>query len=251
MRHSIGYHAAVTKEKQMPFPSPPAARPCVAPDFAGSRTRADETARDVFESVVGHVDYPCVGAKSVLHRGRVVARGYTALADTASARMLVADLAEFARSADLSAGFTSFIAVFLRDPHCDEVRFETLLWRHLQLARDNDPSAPDPSVSNDPVNPHFAFSVAGSAYFVVGLHPTASRPARRAPLPMLAFNLHEQFEMLRRDGRFNRIRDTIRRRDAAVSGNINPMVADHGDCSEAAQYSGREVGTDWQAPFRP
>src|SRR6476620_7390004 len=75
--------------------------------------------------------------------------------------------------------------------------------------------------------PHFAFSLAGTAYFVVGLHPAASRIARRTPLPTLVFNLHEQFEELRQSERFERMRDTIRRRDQALQGSVNPMVADH------------------------
>ena len=41
----------------------------------------------------------------------------------------------------------------------------------------------DPRVSDDPANPHFAFSVGGTAFFVVGLHPQASRIARRTPCP--------------------------------------------------------------------
>ena len=36
---------------------------------------------------------------------------------------------------------------------------------------------------------------------------------------------------------------------AALQGEINPMVDDHGQSSEARQYSGREVEEDWQAPF--
>ena len=87
-------------------------------------------------------------------------------------------------------------------------------------------------------------------YFIVGLHPQASRVARRTPLPTLVFNLHEQFEMLRGTGSFERMRDTIRRRDAQLQGEVNPMAADHGDVSEARQYAGRQVEDDWQAPFR-
>ena len=103
----------------------------------------------------------------------------------------------------------------------------------------------------DPENPHFAFSVAGTAFFVVGLHPNASRVARRAPLPTLVFNLHAQFERMRADGRYQRMRDTIRRRDAELQGFLNPMVSDHGVSSEARQYAGRAVPPDWTPPFEP
>lgn len=81
---------------------------------------------------------------------------------------------------------------------------------------------------------------------MVGLHPSASR---LAPMPMLVFNLHEQFQRLRAGGGYDRMRETIRRRDRNFQGTNNPMVADHGEISEARQYSGRAVEVGWRAPF--
>ena len=72
--------------------------------------------------------------------------------------------------------------------------------------------------------------------------------ARRAPLPTLVFNPHAQFEELRAEGRFDGMRTTIRRRDEDLQGFINPMVADHGDSTEALQYSGRHHG-GWEPPL--
>ena len=63
------------------------------------------------------------------------------------------------------------------------------------------------------------------------------------------FNPHEQFELLREEGRFDRMREAIRRRDEDLQGTINPMVADHGDATEALQYSGRAHGPDWEPPL--
>lgn len=63
------------------------------------------------------------------------------------------------------------------------------------------------------------------------------------------FNLHAQFEVLRTSGRFERMRDLIRQRDEQLQGSVNTMVADHGQHSEARQYSGRVVTDDWVAPF--
>ena len=59
-------------------------------------------------------------------------------------------------------------------------------------------SAMTPRVSADPDNPHFSLSFGGEAFFVVGLHPDASRPARRFARPTMVFNLHDQFETLAR-----------------------------------------------------
>jgi FPC/CPF motif-containing protein YcgG len=69
------------------------------------------------------------------------------------------------------------------------------------------------------------------------------------PLPLLVFNMHEQFVALRAHGGYERMRDTIRRRDEELQGSINPMVSDHGESSEARQYSGRNLDHSWQAPF--
>ena len=43
----------------------------------------------------------------------------------------------------------------------------------------------------------------------------------------------------------------IREREEASHGGVNPMLADFGEGSEAAQYSGRQVDEDWSAPFKP
>ncbi|WP_353506577.1 MULTISPECIES: YqcI/YcgG family protein [unclassified Variovorax] len=43
----------------------------------------------------------------------------------------------------------------------------------------------DARVSSDPAREEFSFGVGGRAFFVVGLHPNASRLARRAPISCL------------------------------------------------------------------
>ena len=92
-------------------------------------------------------------------------------------------------------------------------------------------------------------SFAGEAFFVVGLHPQASRPARRFETPALVFNLHDQFQVLREQQRYEKLRSAILTRDEQLAGSVNPMLARHGELSEARQYSGRIVGTDWKCPF--
>lgn len=92
-------------------------------------------------------------------------------------------------------------------------------------------------------------SLGGHPFFVVGLHPAASRPARRFECPVLVFNSHDQFERLREDRRYEKLQSVIRERDKELSGSINPMLADHGFGAAAAQYSGRNVSEDWVCPF--
>ena len=225
--------------------------PTLAPQIRHPEDAAEaELVRSLVE-MIEHPDYPCLGARSVVHLARATVRVYDELGSQRSAQQLLDDLAVFAEGVDLNEGFASFLAAFRGPPVEDEAQFEALLWQQLRAlhAQDEEPWAP--GVSADPDDPHFAFSVAGSAFFVVGLHPAASRDARRAAVPTLVFNLHEQFEQLRASGRFPRMRDRIRARDEQLQGDINPMVSDHGESSEARQYSGREVGGDWQAPFTP
>jgi hypothetical protein len=108
----------------------------------------------------------------------------------------------------------------------------------------------DGNVSHDPTNPHFSLSFGGEAFFIVGLHPNASRPARRFGRPCMVFNLHDQFEILRAQGKYEGMREKIMVRDEALAGSRNPMLQRHGEASEARQYSGREVDADWACPFR-
>ena len=108
---------------------------------------------------------------------------------------------------------------------------------------------PDPRVAHDPDDPHFAMSFGGEAFFVVGLHPEASRPGRRFEVPAMVFNLHDQFEQLRAEGRYGPLSSAIRERDRALAGSDNPMLAEHGTISPARQYSGRAVGADWRCPY--
>jgi FPC/CPF motif-containing protein YcgG len=209
----------------------------------------DANAARVFRSIVADTGYPCLGARSVFNQRRATVRGYPRLGTVESARQLLPDLLRFSRSIDLTEGFASFVAVFRPDGCTDEMAFERRLWRQLEAIHELDTEPWDGSVSDDPADPHFAFSAGGTAYFVIGLHPGASRPARRAPQSILVFNPHQQFECLRASGRFDRMRDTIRRRDLAANGSINPMVADHGHISEACQYSGRRVDDGWRPSF--
>jgi FPC/CPF motif-containing protein YcgG len=133
-----------------------------------------------------------------------------------------------------------------------EIAFERHLWILLQslYEADRDEFDWDPEVSNDPKSANFGMSIGGTAYFVVGLHPNASRLARRAPMAAAAFNPHSQFRRLKQDGRYDRLRRAVRDRDITLQGEANPMLADHGEVSEAAQYSGRKVFAGWTCPFQ-
>jgi uncharacterized protein len=149
--------------------------------------------------------------------------------------------------------FQSMAVIFDGPTTLSEVDFEKAMWERLQSMSDKDvwlQQPHDPRVSPDPDNPHFSLSFGGQAFFVVGLHPNASRKSRRFVRPTLVFNMHDQFERLRDEGRYEKLRETILARDEDYSGSPNPMIARHGEASEAVQYSGRRVDGDWRCPYR-
>ncbi|MDB5235831.1 MAG: hypothetical protein JWR44_2824, partial [Hymenobacter sp.] len=54
---------------------------------------------------------------------------------------------------------------------------------------------------------------------------------------------------IRANGRYDGLRDTIRTRDVAYSGSINPMLQNFGTASEVYQYTGKVYDDAWKCPF--
>lgn len=207
-----------------------------------------------FLAAIADRDYPCVGAKSVAARGNLQmahGRDLTSGWNDLEIHRALMDWSRTFRQ-DRST-LRSFMIIFDGPLDLTEEQYEAALWERLQSYADKDAwlgQSYAEAVSANPLDPHFSVSFGGEAFFVVGLHPGASRPARRFPRPAIVFNLHQQFEKLREEGRYQRMRDTIMERDFKFAGSVNPMLASHGEQSAARQYSGREVGTDWECPFK-
>lgn len=207
-----------------------------------------------FAASVQSPAFPCVGAKAAFNAGAQVISVYDQLASEQSTKFLAQHLGAFVHSESaLRNTYATYVAIFREPRHLGEKDFEELLWSQLRQLHEIDAQGHtwDPSVASDPANPRFSFSFAGKALYVVGLHAGSSRRARRFSCPTLIFNPHEQFERLRHDGKWRRMQEAIRSRDCAVQGNVNPMLSDFGEQSEARQYSGRAVDDNWRAPFRP
>lgn len=207
---------------------------------------------DAFRSFVLSDDYPCLGARASLHRNTYRFGAYERIDDENVSKGLMRDLYAFvAERKGIGATFSTFVACFRESPADGEAGFESALWSQLQRLHDLDRTYHewDPTVSSDPRSPNFSFSIAGNAFFVVGLNPAASRDARRFSWPTLVFNAHQQFEDLKADGSFVGLQAKIRDRDIALQGSINANLGDFGHHSEARQYSGRETGPAWKCPF--
>ena len=206
---------------------------------------------ELHDKIMGE-GYPCVGARSAFNRGNYRVGLYSELGSPDTANALCHDLYDFCREfPKVGDDFVTFIAGF-SDPEIEsEMHYEQLIWRQLQLMHEIDHRqfGWDTSVSADPADPQFSFSIGGRAFFIVGLNPRASRKARTVTRPTLVFNLHDQFERLRERGKFEKFMKMIRARDIAYQGYLNPVLKVFGESSEARQYSGRAVPDDWACPF--
>ena len=202
---------------------------------------------------IDNPQFPCVGAKAALSKNGidvVAAQSMTSAWDDLAVYRSVLDFVQAYRRAPKL--FRSLAIVYDTPRTLTEEQFERFMWERLQSMSDKDVwmgQSYDSTVSHDPTNPHFALSFGGEAFFAVGLHPKSSRKSRRFVTPTIILNVRDQFEQLRADNRYERMRATIIDRDEQYSGSINPMLSRHGDKPEAAQYSGRAVDNDWQCPF--
>ena len=234
--------STATRARDAAFFHPPEGRP-------GGRAAA----------LLQHIEqaaFPCVGSKAALAQDAIRTLELGSLGCRDNDVPLLDGLASFARHLAAqpvdSTVVHSFVAVFDGPAGTDEARFEALLWSQLQRLHLLDVRRGHPwaaGVSRDPDDPDFSLSLAGHPFFVIGLHPGASRLARRFAWPALVFNSHVQFDRLRQDGRYAKMQKATRARDIALQGSLNPNLADFGTAPETRQYSGRPVEADWKCPF--
>lgn len=211
------------------------------------------TLRESLLSHIQHRTFPCVGAKSALATDNLQIETAWSLTSAWNDIQIHGKLLEWSKRYTVDpSGLRSLAVVFAGPTNLSERQFESAMWERLQSLAAKDEWRGQSycnDVSSDPDDPHFSLSYGNQAYFVVGLHPHASRTARRTKFPTLVFNLHDQFEKLREEQRYERMRQAILARDQKLDGTINPMLARHGEQSEARQYSGRQVDDEWRCPF--
>ena len=207
-----------------------------------------------FRDFIRQDGYPCVGAQAALNSRSLRFGAFGSMDSMKTAAALSGKLRLYQDLAmEKPGGFLSYVAIFPEDDFASELDFEKGLWALLNKLHviDTHTHKWDPKVSKDPASGNFSFSLGGNAFFMVGMHPHSSRRARRFQYPAIAFNLHAQFEDLRKSGRFHRMKRAIRNNERQFDGSVNPMLSDYGKGLEAPQYSGRKVGADWKCPFKP
>lgn len=203
-----------------------------------------------FKDFIIQKNHPCVMARSLFTDDNVEIHAFDELGSEATAKKLLSAIEQYVSGYNFENNtFETLIAVFPNEIINSELEFEEKMWKQLQLIHNVDPHPWDSEVSSDPENSKFSFSIAGKAFYIIGMHPKSSRMARQAPFPAMIFNLHSQFEKLREMGVYQRVKKRIRKADEKLQGSINPMLDDFGDSSEARQYSGRAVDSNWKCPF--
>lgn len=202
---------------------------------------------------IQHRRFSCVAAKAAAAKQQVRCMVAGNMACPRQDGEILQFLYAFIREYRVSQTNYHTAAIIFQRPECaGEELFDSLLWQRLQgLSTLDAESYPyDRRVNDDPSSPNFSFSIREEAFYIIGLHPGSSRASRRFLYPTLVFNPHAQFEQLRNADKYENMKKVIRKREIALSGSVNPMLADFGELSEAFQYSGRKYDAGWKCPLK-
>lgn len=211
-----------------------------------------ELIADSFKEFLDEKTFPCVAARAALNKNQIsifVAEHMACPKDDVSILEFVYNFVERFRTAD--SQFYSACVIFKGPVPIQPELFDMLLWMRLNalINLDKIKYNHDPRVANSPESSNYSFSLKEEAFYVVGLNPSSARAARKFSYPALVFNPHAQFEMLRANHTYDKMKNIVRKRDIAFSGSVNPTLHDFGESSEVYQYSGLQHDTDWKCPL--
>ena len=198
-------------------------------------------------------EFPCIAAKAACNKKQVKCMVADNMACPKDDKAIFNFLCGFADAYKKSTEFYHSAAIIFTGPKMmNEEIFDRLLWQRLQALEifDAENYKYDCRVNADPLSSKFSFSIKEEALYVIGLHAASSRQARRFIHPTLVFNPHVQFEQLRSSSKYEAMKNTVRKRDIALSGSVNPMLQDFGEASETFQYSGRKYDDTWKCPLK-
>lgn len=213
----------------------------------------NEKIKEEYFSFVDNKDFACIAAKAALAKQQIECFVADSIAcpkdDYAILQFLYSFIDDYRNSSEL---YHSAAVIFKGNEVYNEEVFDKMMWQRLQVLSDMDSQryGYDTRVDNDPRSHDFSVSLKKESFFIIALHAASSRPLRRFKYATLVFNPNMQFEELRKTGKYDKMKDVVRKRDLAFSGSINPMLADFGGASETYQYSGRQYTSAWQCPLK-
>ena len=206
-----------------------------------------------YRSFLKAKEFPCIAAKAALARQQVKCMVAGNMACPKDDAEILQFLYEFVDAYRSSKDFYHTATIIFSGPQINnEEMFDALLWQRLQALEilDAQTYSYDDRVTSDTSSAEFSFSIKEEAFYIIGLHPASSRQARQFKYPALVFNPHAQFEKLRATTKYEVMKNTVRKRDIALSGSVNPMLQDFGESSEVYQYSGRKYDESWKCPLK-
>lgn len=210
----------------------------------------------IIHSFYNHIEakhFPCIAAKAALAKEHLQCMVASHMACPHEDEKILQFLYHFVDSYRYNNSLYQSAAIIFRQPAVqDETTFEQFFWQRLQALTLMDARKYhyDKRVSADPADASFSYSLKEESFFIIGMHPASSRPARRFMYPVIIFNPHAQFEALRNANRYEQMKQTVRKRDVKLSGSVNPMLKDFGELSEVFQYSGKKYEASWQCPLK-
>ena len=212
----------------------------------------DEVIFNEYYDFLSNKAFPCVAAKDAVAKGNIklfVADNIACPKDDKAILDFMYDFTQYYRNS--GKGFYSAAVIFKQPEIINEELFDAFLWQRLAALKSIDELlfAHDERVASNPTDSNFSFSLMAEAYFIVGLNPMSSRPARRFKYATLVFNPHAQFETMKQNARYEKMKTIVRKRDVSFSGSVNPMLTDFGEASEVYQYSGKNYDKQWQCPL--
>jgi FPC/CPF motif-containing protein YcgG len=211
----------------------------------------EEVVRSELTAHIRQDSFPCIMAKAVEKTGRISIFEIENLSAPASVAKFHDEIGQFIDRFRIENKLSSFILSCDKSFYASFEKFENDFWIFLKNLRayDRNLYPHDPRVSEDPADKEFSFSIKSEAFFILLLHPDSPRWARRFPGPAIVFNAHVQFEKLRIQGVFDKVRTLIRTRDKLLQGTANPMLSDYGEKSEVFQYVGRNYSSNEEIPL--
>ena len=213
---------------------------------------SDDDIIQAFRKQLYQKEYPCIAAHHAALKNQVFCMVAMHMGCPADDQRILDFLYGFIDTLHKAEDeFNSAVVLFRQPVTLSEDEFEQYFWRRLQSLADVDAKQYnyDQRVSADITSPQFSFSLKEEAFYIIGLHPSNARPARRFEYPAMVFNAHAQFEKLRQQGHYTRMQQVVRKRDLQYSGSVNPMLADFGEISEIYQYTGKQYDQQWQCPL--